>query len=124
MSRTKEEMDYLRSIGFCTFCGKNKVVDEGHSYCSSCRAYFRELYQSRKEKCKSWRENRSEKAKAEERARKRAYSAKRYRERKEKGLCISCGKYRAMNGLVRCMICNDKENARQYRKRREAQNAG
>lgn len=50
--------------------------------------------------------------------------AKRYRERKEKGLCISCGKYRAMNGLVRCMICNDKENARQYRKRKEVKNAG
>ena len=64
-----------------------------------------------------------EEAKAEERARKRAYSAKRYRERKEKGLCISCGKYRAMNGLVRCMICNDKENARQYRKRKEVKNA-
>lgn len=95
---SKERYDYLVSIGLCPRCGKRQHAD-GFVLCADCI-------------CKMSVRRRRDAEK--ESARNKAY----YEEKREKGLCVSCGK--EAFGKVHCPSCARKQKLRKASKRVKA----
>ena len=98
---------YLKSLGVCPCCGKNDAF-HGHVFCPSCmekqqnrdRARYHQLSaEEKKAKNIMSRENKK----------------KRYYRRKAEGICVSCGKKKATNGL-RCLECYVKQKKSDHRR--------
>ena len=146
ISPQKKLYNYRRENGLCPKCGK--PLDRKGFYCEECRekqtAYSRETRElCRQFKiCPECRKNKlvgDEKIcpeclanKAEYRAnhplsddkrRKnneafKQYSKNLYAERRKAGICVRCGKTKAVEGKAKCFICQSKDNAI-HRKRTE-----
>ena len=48
-----------------------------------------------------------------------AYNTKRYARRKAEGICVRCGKAKALEGKTRCDACGEIERQRRRKQRRE-----
>ena len=94
----KDDYEWRKEKGICVNCGKEYAC-YGLLLCHDCweKSYVRN---------KQYYENNREvhKAKMKENAKKR------YAELKEKGLCVKCGKYKAVQGMTLCLSCRVKKN--------------
>lgn len=94
--------EYLRNLGLCPRCGKNKLFGD-EKECPECTAMMYEINQ---------------------RSRKRRnitamdYYRKDIKRLKEQGLCRSCRKRKAAEGHTYCLVClaNHRKKSREYRK--------
>lgn len=115
MSRTEylrqykaEEYIWLKSLGMCVRCRKEKAM-KGHTMCLICMS-------DDAEKSRRYRERKPvESRESSSKRHKRLYS-----ERKEAGMCVSCGNRPPKDGRVRCGIClaRHRRNAEALRRRR------
>lgn len=87
---------WLNEHGICRDCGQ-RDVEPNTQLCFECaqRKYKKanEYYQKHKEKIKEQAKERSKKI---------------YEERKENGICVKCGKRKAIKGLTFCIECRAK----------------
>lgn len=88
MSYWSDRYKRLREQGLCIQCGGKAI--EGKSRCEFC-----------KKKDKSSRKPMTD----EQRLAQRIKNNRRYKDLKEKGLCVTCGKKPAKAGCVRCEEC-------------------
>lgn len=92
----------LKEMGICPYCGQNKIFS-GESCCPECAA-------------KKYISNRVR--------RNPAYDSQYQHDRKERlksaGICIKCGKRRAVAGKTKCGVCaaSERIRAREYRQRK------
>ena len=101
--RNREQYEWYKAQGICPSC-KTRYADPGHVNCEECNAKRRKRF---------W-DNTTPKTNAE-----------RCKERREalkaRGMCISCGKAKAVEGHVLCMICARKfaegQQARKIKRR-------
>jgi len=110
----KERNAFLSEMGVCTHCGK-RMAAKDHKLCLSCLDMHKIIYEQRKADCKLWYQTHKEEMKA---IRKEKYHA-----RKDKGLCVTCGK-KAIEGMVRCEKCRriyNTERRRNYGRERSRQ---
>ena len=103
--------DYYKKMGICPMCRKNPAFGN-FVHCADCLekiALNNIKYRAKKNEEYEQRHNLSKK--------------KKYQERKEKGLCTSCGKRKKEHGLL-CNLCWAKRQhsrqAREYPKRKRA----
>lgn len=108
----KETRDFCRKHHICTECKKERVYGKDTT-CFECRA-----------KRAKWRKPLTEKDKDNMKIQKRIQ----YAARSEEGICVRCGKRKAIIGKKRCQICldydaeihrkrsYDKVNIKEYRK--------
>lgn len=102
---TKEAEEFAKSIGICPRCRRNKLFGD-EKYCPECRAYKTEqVAKSRKKNPERHREV------------KRRSCNRLRQERREKGICIECGKRKAMFDGTRCEYCRAKTRNRRALKR-------
>lgn len=94
--------------GLCPRCGKNKLYGNEKS-CPECKAKQAEYNQTysatHKDIIKSYY------------ARNRERNRKTYAERKAKGLCPKCGKYRPSDGYSRCYECRERDRVNAIRRK-------
>lgn len=92
----KKLREKLKSAGLCIRCGKHKT-ETGFSQCRECRGRDRPTIHS------------------EEALKRQKEKAKlRYAERKNQGICVRCGKEKALPGIVLCSICRINRNQAIY----------
>lgn len=103
----EERRAFLVENGICTRCGKALAAKE-RNLCPACLDYVKIIYEHRKARTKLYYQTNAEELKASHR--------RLYYERKEKGLCVCCGKSAPVEGLTRCQKCREKVNA-DYRRR-------
>lgn len=93
--RYAKETYYLRKqLGICVWCGKEKAAI-GFTQCPACqeknaqrtREYYRKIGKKKRNKKESKRKK------------------EQWRERKEKGLCVKCGRVYIPNGKLTCNEC-------------------
>ena len=89
---------YYKRIGICPYCRRNKLYGEEGS-CPECRAKNTE-YKRKKDKKHYNRVH--------------AEWSMTYNDRKEKGICVRCGKRNAKEGYVRCERCMKKDEAARH----------
>ena len=88
---------YYKRIGRCPRCnGRNKLMG-GEQNCPECqvKAYEASLKRDKEHYNKvhaTWAKNA-------------------YKERKEKGLCVRCGKHKPIDGELRCSTCKNKDTS-------------
>lgn len=87
----KQYRSMRKSARLCIRCGKKEAV-EGLTQCEICRQ--REMYHHKRKITEAQKIKNKENAK------------KRYNERKKNGICVRCGKNKAIPGKVRCLDCN------------------
>lgn len=101
----REERAFYVSLGLCPRCGKNKLFGDEKN-CPECSAKAQE--------CKERYEiEHSEKVKENT----NAYHRSVYRQRKEAGLCVRCGKRNPLYNDLRCGICKEKMDLRRQERR-------
>lgn len=107
---SKEEYALLDKLGICHECKKAKQFP-GRKYCPACleRIAARNAATYYSEKGAEYRETRN------------ARNKERYRERKENGICVKCGKKPAKYGLYcyECSIKVKREQAKKNERRRQ-----
>lgn len=94
MTQQTMNKHYYIKIGICPHCHKNRLFGEEKS-CPECRAKSTE-YALKRNRIE-YNKNHAE------------WARKTYVERKSKGICVRCGKRRAINGETRCSICKGKD---------------
>lgn len=102
----KNRREYLKSIGICIRCGKEKAISN-MVLCSNCREKNNSSRRGVNHKQLS-----KEKRKEQYKIYKEKYYPKykeRYYTRKNQGLCVVCGKP-ALKGLVMCYDCRLYQN--------------
>lgn len=99
-----ERYMYYKAHGICPECGQNKAVS-GHVYCVSCAEAQAVCNMVRRARMTP-----EERALEHQKTRPRRLML--YQERKEAGLCVSCGKP-SRPGKTRCMMCAEKMNEKQ-----------
>ena len=102
--RTARLRNGRRALGLCPTCG-NEIDDKRWKTCSTCRAKNRQYSTG----------NTAEWRKAH-RAQIQEYGKRRYRERRDSGICVYCGKAPAREGKIMCQYCADLVYM-QYKKR-------
>lgn len=102
-----ELREWYAEHGICIACGRNDAV-KGIKLCQECR-----LKQA--DASAEYHEAHREKRLAEFKVR----NKERYKQRRETGLCVRCGKRPAAEGRIRCGICLAKDRARHEKRRRE-----
>lgn len=129
-------IDRRKKAGLCRLCGE--PLDRDGTHCRACRdklnkeaALERKFYQSQRI-CPECRKNKlfgdekqcpecnakfysqvilqREKNREEYNAYYRAWRKKTFKERKEAGICIRCGKRKAEEGFSTCKLCREKAN--------------
>ena len=106
--RHREDREFLKSIGMCVECGKQKAVP-GKTKCADCA--YRHGEANRK-----LRENYTEEKRQEQLEKMREYSRKRGKWASENGLCTRCFKRVPQEGYKKCAICRQKESQRRKQK--------
>jgi len=101
--RKKREYEWYKSIGICVICHKVKA-EPGHTQCLACMMARREKGDTHSKESKE---------------RHKEYLKKRRRENLKKGICVVCGKHKAMPGKTYCEFCKAKSRLREEKKRRE-----
>lgn len=101
MGYSKETYEMFKEIGICPTCQKRKA-EPHHVECYECLDAKRLRYYKNKESLKT---NKRKNTTAER--------------RKADGICVTCGKRKAMNGKTRCGICLVKQR-KQAKERRGA----
>lgn len=96
----KERREKLKELGLCPRCGRNPVQN-GRYLCPECMLERNQFYGAALEKKDMDAKSTSEKRKAQ------------YRERKQQGICVRCGKEKAQKNSVECSDCIEK--TRQYK---------
>ena len=93
-------------MGVCPQCRKNTIFP-GEKRCPDCTEASSERWKKYTEKVDVKESNRNQ-------------NRRRYKERKEKGLCVQCGKRKPIPGKVRCARCaaRNKVNSANYRERK------
>lgn len=107
-SEYKKLYNKLKSKGICPRCGKYKAAPD-RVHCLNCLDAFAVSQMKR-------RDNRTEEEKQKENEAQSARSKKRYKERKEQGLCVQCGK-KSRPGKAMCLKCAKKDYERHAIKR-------
>ncbi len=101
-----ELREWYAANGICIACGQAAVV-KGIKRCQECRLKNAdaqvEYYEAHRD---------------ERKAKMQVNGRERYRQRRESGLCVTCGKRPAAEGKIRCGICLAKNRAQQERRRR------
>lgn len=104
----RADREFYRSHGICPYCRTERIFGS-EGACPECRAKFENANErhrkKNREKC---------------REQSNAYHRKYYHERKEKGICVRCGKYPAKEGGTYCVRCSakKKEYERKVREKR------
>ena len=106
----RENREFYRKHHICTECGK-EIVYGTDRICFECRAkkYNRKKELSEEQKNKILEKNRER-------------QKERYKELSEKGICVHCGKRKAVAGRKRCAICLEKDAYRKRKQRFDRQN--
>lgn len=91
--------------GICPICRKENIFGEEES-CPECRAKHMNKHS---ERLRLMTEEEREEYKTKSRERSEECNRKRYRENKEKGICVRCNKRKAQEGRAQCSICLAKE---------------
>lgn len=112
---SKDSRKFAIEHHLCTCCFKERTYGE-ERMCLLCRAKAYERRQKRKE---SMSEEEYKEFKLKYRDKDLEQKKKVKLERKEKGLCVDCGKRKAMNNRVRCGICLAKDRERHNLKNNE-----
>lgn len=84
-----------RALGLCPRCG-GEVDDKRKKTCSACR-----------EKAREYQRAQTAEWKKAHRERVQEYGMRRYRERRDSGICTYCGKAPAREGKTMCQSCAD-----------------
>ncbi len=97
MSYYTERADYFKSTHRCVRCGKkDESTENGSKLCPDCREYFKfarkKYYVNNKDKVRQLQRDRIARLKAE-------------------GLCVVCGKEKAIDGQTKCDRCRKKNNS-------------
>lgn len=146
ISPQKKLYNYHRENGLCPKCGK--LLDRKGFYCEECKEKHTAYQRETRELCRQLRicpECRKNKLAGEEKicpeclAKKaeyranhplnddkrrknneafKQYSKNLYAERRKAGICVRCGKAKAVKSKAKCFICQSKDNAI-HRKRTE-----
>lgn len=103
--RQAADKKYCIEHHICTVCRKERVYGTDRT-CFECR-----------EKSNTRKENYSEEQKERYKKMSEARNAEIRKLRKEKGICVACGKRKVKSGRVRCGICLDKDAERHRLKR-------
>lgn len=130
----RKQREERKSQGLCTRCGEKAVP--GFTNCESCKAYSKELREMYirsnicsychkepvygedkvcsecKLKLRKTNANYRKSHRQELREKENARQKREYAERKEKGICIRCGKNKASDGRFTCLTCREKNNKR------------
>ncbi len=104
----KDSRKFALEHHLCTCCFKEKTYGNEHT-CLSCRIKANERKQKRKELLSEEEYN---KIKQRYYSQSKNWKKKVTAERKEKGICVDCGKRKAVNGRLRCGICLEKDRER------------
>ncbi len=103
----REDREWYAVLGICPYCRKEKL-NKGEKMCLECREKGNEQNRRKYENMST--EKKVEYLKKDSEAGKRIY-----RERKESGICVKCGKRKAEKGKVMCSICLGKKRNRARR---------
>lgn len=142
--RDKRYYESLKEKGLCLMC--RQELDRQGVYCTSClgkrnaeqrktRAFYKKnhicpscgkniLYGDEKIciDCKAKRyiryHQKAEPLTNEEKTKMREYNHSIYNERKERGICVRCGKYKAVRNRVRCVICLKRDMEEHHKRER------
>lgn len=87
--------EFCKSIGICPYCRKNKIYEK-EKMCDICADKFRGYR-------KNWKPTDEYKAKCNEKRRIL------YADRLSKGICVKCGKLKAIDGKTKCYACLEKD---------------
>lgn len=98
--KIKDRKEKLKLLGLCALCG-HEYAEPNKTKCFKCAEKDR-LRQEKYRESEDYRENQSKGSK------------KRYQYRKEKGLCVVCGKKQQEKGL-KCISCYNKVKANRRR---------
>lgn len=112
---SKDSRKFAIEHHLCTCCFKERTYGN-ERMCLLCKAKAYEYRQKRKE---SMSEEEYKDFKLKYRDKDLEQKKKVKLERKEKGLCVDCGKRKAMNNRVRCGICLAKDRERHNLKNAE-----
>ena len=99
---SREKRAWFKSMGICPHCGKNAIMGD-EKICFECAAKKYEDNLRRRRKNPEAHRKTTAKANARMKAR-----------RKEKGICVTCGKRKAEEGKSRCAFCNEQERKRAF----------
>lgn len=94
LTEQKETYEWLKEKGICVHCRKKKAFGK-NILCADC------LEKSTLRGAKYYQEHKSEKNEKN-----KALARIKYREHKEQGVCVRCGKRNAVPGKVLCSQCN------------------
>lgn len=111
----KDSRKFALEHHLCTRCFKERTYGD-ERMCLLCKAKAYECRQKRKELMS---EEEYKEFKLKYRDKKVEQTKKVKLERKEKGLCVECGKRKAMNNRARCGICLAKDRERHNLKNAE-----
>lgn len=89
---------YFLSLGICPICTRNKLYGDERR-CLDCKEKSALYYNTIKRDVKRYKERLEKKLEQDKITR---------AERKEKGICIECGRRKARYNRVRCEICLEK----------------
>ena len=106
--RSKENYNWFKQHGLYAACGKNPA-ERNRVYCYECNMKLSET------KRKYWESRTVEQKKAIS-----VYHKNWYNERKEKGICVRCGRSTNNNGKTKCNECLAKTNRQQKQKHIQA----
>lgn len=97
---------WYKAHGICVSCGQQNAV-QGETRCLECKFKYREsnsqYYVKHKEELNRKCRDRGKQL---------------YDERKERGICVRCGKRKAQTGKVRCAVCLAKDRQAHIKKSR------
>ena len=102
-----ELREWYKAHGICVCCGQENVAVSGETLCLQCKFKYREsnrrYYANHKNELKHKVKDQKKQL---------------YKERKEQGICVTCGKHEAQTGKVRCGKCLAKDRRMHIKKAR------
>lgn len=99
--KSKERREFLKKIHVCPTCGKNTLFGD-EKVCLECLARKYEYYHEHKDEL-------TDEERAERNKKMSVRNRTTYAERKAKGICVRCGKRKAVWNRVRCVICLERD---------------